>query len=225
MTIAVLKQLLMEIKTLIKNIDTYCSHLEQEFDLIQPKRKADLLKVSRYCIDKFSVQETPQLIVICTHNSRRSHLGQLWLAVAADFYGLPNIATYSGGTEATALNERIVTALKTVGFDIHIQENHPTNPRYAISWTEAEEFTTAFSKRYDNAPNPTQNFAAIMVCTDADENCPIVSGMDFRLGLPYEDPKAFDDTPQEAHMYSERCQQIAREMLFIAQQTKFLLEA
>ena len=215
----------METNTLIKNIALYCSNLEQEFDLIQPERKADLLKVSRYCIDKFSTQQTPQLIVICTHNSRRSHLGQLWLAVAADFYGLPNIVTYSGGTEATALNERIVATLKTVGFNIRIQENHPTNPRYAIAWTEAEEFTTAFSKRYDSAPNPTQNFAAIMVCTDADENCPIVSGMDFRLGLPYEDPKVSDNTAQETQIYSERCQEIAREMLFIAQQAKFLLEA
>ena len=72
----------------------------------------------------------------------------------------------------------------------------------------------AFSKKYDSEPNPQQEFAAIMVCTDADEKCPIVFGTDFRFPLPFDDPKAFDNTDLEAAKYDERCRDIAREMLF-----------
>ena len=41
---------------------------------------------------------------------------------------------------------------------------------------------------------------------------------------PYDDPKAFDDTPAEAEKYDERSQQIAREMLYIFSKAKEQLE-
>ena len=47
--------------------------------------------------------------------------------------------------------------------------------------------------------------------------CPIVAGADFRIALPFEDPKAFDDTPLESEKYTERCRQIGREMLYVAE--------
>jgi hypothetical protein len=59
-----------------------------------------------------------------------------------------------------------------------------------------------------------------MVCAEANESCPIVPGADFRLGLPYQDPKAFDNTPQQNEKYDERCRQIAREMFYVFSQIK-----
>ena len=49
----------------------------------------------------------------------------------------------------------------------------------------------------------------------ADKQCPFVPGAALRIGLPFDDPKAFDNTPREAAMYDERCQQIARELLYV----------
>ncbi|EDP96903.1 hypothetical protein U8527_01155 [Kordia algicida OT-1] len=154
------------------------------------------------------------MIVICTHNSRRSHLGQLWLALAADYYKLPTIETFSGGTEATLFHPNAIAAVKRVGFEVSI-EAQAKNPIYNIQWKANQEPYQAFSKRFEEAPNPTQEFAAIMVCTEADEGCPFVSGTDFRIALPFEDPKAFDGTPQEEEKYDERCRQIGTEMLYV----------
>lgn len=53
-----------------------------------------------------------------------------------------------------------------------------------------------------------------MVCSSADKGCPIVFGCDFRLSLPYDDPKDFDDTDLEEEKYDERVRQIGREFLF-----------
>ncbi len=210
----------MSTQTLFKNIADYCEGLEKEFGLISSKRKAKLLSLSNYIAGKIAKGEIPKTIVICTHNSRRSHLGQIWLAVGADFYQLPEIQTFSGGTEGTTFNPRAVEALLRAGFEITTSDAKNTNPVYQIRWKEAMKPYLAFSKKYDDDPNPKEKFAAVMVCSEADEACPFVVGTDFRLSLPFEDPKDFDGTPLERQKYDERCHQIGREMLFVLSQLK-----
>lgn len=192
----------------------YIQSVVTEFDQIAETRQQHLLKLSEYFQSKYIAGKTPKAIVICTHNSRRSHLGQLWLMIAADYYGLPKLESYSGGTEATAFNPRAVAALQRIGLDISTETPNAENPIYDIRWNNEMKSYQAFSKKYDSEPNPQQEFAAIMVCTDADEKCPIVFGTDFRFPLPFDDPKAFDNTDLEAAKYDERCRDIAREMLF-----------
>lgn len=193
-----------------QNIETFV----QQFNTIAAERKAELEKVSAYIQKKLETQQTPKLIVICTHNSRRSHLGQLWLAAAASYYNLPQIETFSGGTEATLFHPNAVAAIERVGFTTTIQEQ-AKNPVYEVRWQADQKAYEAFSKVFDEAPNPTKDFAAIMVCSEADEGCPYVPGTDFRIALPFDDPKAFDGTAQETEKYDERCQQIGTEMLYV----------
>ena len=59
-----------------------------------------------------------------------------------------------------------------------------------------------------------------MTCSHADENCPVVTGMEKRISLPYNDPKDFDGTPQEAEKYSERVIEIGTEILYAFSQVK-----
>ena len=47
------------------------------------QRKQLLEKVADYIKTKRAGNEAINLIYVCTHNSRRSHLGQVWAAVAA----------------------------------------------------------------------------------------------------------------------------------------------
>jgi len=202
---------------MFKDIDQICKKLISEFDLIPVDRKEKLQLISTYISRKFASNETPKLIVVCTHNSRRSHIGQLWLAVAAAYFQLPAVETFSGGTEATAFNTRAVNAIKNIGFQVNVsqeEEAEANNPIYQISWKSDMEPYVTFSKKYDSAPNPKTKFGAIMVCTEADQGCPVIAGSDFRLALPFEDPKAFDDTDLETEKYDERLNDIGREILY-----------
>ena len=208
--------------SILKKINNYLQKREKEWELISKSRKELLKQLSTYCIKKHEKGEVPKVTVICTHNSRRSHLGQLWLATAVDYCQLPALATYSGGTEATAFNPRAVATLVKVGFEIEKSASHTPNPIYLIKWKKEMSPYAAFSKEYQASPNPQCHFAAIMVCSEADEACPLVIGADFRLSLPFEDPKIFDGTELESSKYEERCAQIAREMLFVAKQWKAL---
>ena len=75
---------------------------------IPEERKAKLEKLALFVKAKRAAGEDAKLTFICTHNSRRSHLAQIWSTTAAAYYGLNGVSTYSGGTESTAFNPRAV---------------------------------------------------------------------------------------------------------------------
>ena len=199
------------------SLEIYIAERCDEPSRISESRKVELLKLAHYIQSKRNVGQTANLTFICTHNSRRSHLAQIWAQVAAAHFGVDGIQSFSGGTEATAMNHRIVACLARTGFDVQKQDKSE-NPRYEVRFSADQKAITCFSKVYDSEPNPSSNFCAVMVCSDADEKCPLVSGKCTRLAITYIDPKIADETPQEDAAYDERCEQIAREMLYVFSQ-------
>jgi arsenate reductase len=187
-----------------------------EFDRIDRDRKNELDELARAVASRTKNGEASRLTFICTHNSRRSHLSQLWAQTAAHAYGVEGVETFSGGTEATAFNPRAVAAIGRAGF--RVEEADGGNPVYVVRYGDDMAPMECFSKVYDLAPNPTAGFVAVMTCSTADEACPIVRGAVERVAIAYEDPKAFDGTELEAAKYDERCRQIAREMLYLFSQ-------
>lgn len=177
-------------------------------------RQRDLEELAAIITAKHQEGETVNLIFICTHNSRRSQLCQIWATVAAYNFGLQDkINSYSGGTEVTALNTRVVSALNRAGFKIETPIGE--NPHHLIYFEENAVPIQGFSKIFTNPNNPQKDFIALMNCTEAEEACPIVPGASARISLPYSDPKISDDTPSESSTYDERAMQIASEMLFL----------
>ncbi len=202
------------------DLNNYLRDIETEFIKIPESRIEILQQLGDYVISALNKYGHARLVFICTHNSRRSQFGQLWALTAAQFYGIPNISTFSGGTGITAFDPRALTAIKRSGFQIEKREGNIDNPRYLISSGENLHGNPMFSKKYNDNANPDKKFCAIMVCSDADEACPIVPGAEDRISMPYDDPKAFNDTDQEKTEYSERCRQIAREMFLIFKYVK-----
>ena len=199
-------------------LEQYVATCRSEFDWIPDARKRELMQLADYVRDTLRTSGESKLTFICTHNSRRSHYSQIWAKVAADVFGLPQVQTYSGGTEATAMNRRVIESLKRSGFRIDAIDNNGENPRYRLSYSDSAEPLVCWSKIYDELPNPTSDYCAIMTCSSADDACPIVSGCELRLPIRYEDPKVADDTPQESFVYDERSRQICREMQFAMSQ-------
>lgn len=198
--------------SLYPTIDNYIAQLESEN--IPEDRRMTLEPLVEYLQNKVTAGKSIKLNFICTHNSRRSQLAQVWAAVAACYHGVA-VDTYSGGVEATAFNERAVQAMERAGFRIATPWRDKDNPVYDIRFSDEQEPITAFSKLYDDPENPTEGFAAVMTCSHADENCPFIPGAEKRIPVTYVDPKEFDETPEEAARYDERSAQIAREMMYV----------
>ncbi len=184
------------------------------FESIPSNRRATLQPLINYLQLKVDKEEEIRLNFICTHNSRRSHLSQVWAQVMAAHFGVPKVFTYSGGTEATAMFPMVGETLKAQGLNI-LQLSEGSNPVYAIKFAENAQPIMAFSKTFDHPFNPSSQFAAIMTCAQADEGCPFIAGAEQRFPITYDDPKAFDGTPLQAEKYLERSTQIATEMLYI----------
>jgi arsenate reductase len=160
------------------------------------------------------------LVFICTHNSRRSQFAQVWAQVAAHKNGLNDVRAWSAGTEATAVAGPVIETLEAQGFrmdgagDFDIEGNR-IQTEYLVNFDDAVSPVHLYSKTIDEPDNPAGDFAAIMVCSDADENCPFVPGAAVRFSLPFEDPKVSDGTADEAKTYFERSKEIAREMMVV----------
>lgn len=198
---------------LYPTLQSYLQNAEKDFSSIPEDRKLQLKKVALFLKTKLRSEKKASLVFICTHNSRRSHMGELFADAAAQYYGIQGVSNYSGGLEVTAFNERSVRALTKVGFVI-TKKTEGTNPNYESKYAENGPAIKSFSKKYMDAPNPTNNFGAIMTCSHADKNCPIVQGASIKIAIPYEDPKDADGKPNETDVYNERCKQIATEILY-----------
>ena len=166
---------------------------------IDEERKTALQPLIDYIIAQKGLHASIQLHLF-THNSRRSHLAQLWAQVAAWHYAIPTVSCYSGGTEVTAMHPNIKACLESDGFEIQ-GNTDAENPHYLVYYSSDSAPIPAFSKLYDDKSNPSSNFAAILTCTQADQGCPFIHGANQRILLPYEDPKRADHQPDCAEVY------------------------
>lgn len=179
---------------------------------LTPERKNILQPLIDYILRKRVNQQEVHLNFICTHNSRRSQLDQIWAQTAADYYGIP-VNCYSGGTEVTAFNPIAVGTVVGAGFSVTRMGGE--NPVYTIQHSPESKPIRAYSKLFDDPENRIDAFAAVMTCSHADEHCPFISGAESRIPVWYEDPKEFDATPLEKLKYEERSNQIRTEMFYV----------
>ncbi|MDG1714639.1 protein-tyrosine-phosphatase [Lacinutrix sp.] len=200
--------LFLKIEDLIKSLNT---------ETISSERKTVLQPLTDFIQSKVSGNQEIRINFICTHNSRRSHLSQVWAQTMANYFNIKNVFCYSGGTESTALFPMVAETLQNSGFQINtISKNE--NPIYSIKYADNEHPIIGFSKKLDDDFNPKSEFVAIMTCDSANEACPFVPGAKKRIPITFEDPKAFDNTPQQAEKYNERSLQIATELFYVFSQ-------
>ena len=196
--------------------------IETTIETLNPKniseeRKAILQPLTDFIEAKVLKNQEIRINFICTHNSRRSHLSQVWAQTIANYFNIKNVFCYSGGTEVTALFPMVAETLQNSGFQINtISKND--NPVYSIKYADNEHPIIGFSKKLNDDFNPKSGFCAVLTCDSANEACPIVFGAEKRIPITFEDPKVFDDTPQQAEKYNERSLQIATEMFYVFSQ-------
>jgi arsenate reductase len=159
----------------------------------------------------------PKLNFICTHNSRRSQFCQFWATFFSNYYNI-KCEVYSGGTVETEVNKSVINNIQDYGFNISFKELN--NPIYSIKF-KGQNLGKYFSKLYHDFENPRNEFAAIMTCSDADNNCPLINGAEIKFSLQYEDPKKYDRTKIEKNEYKKTSEKIASEMNYLFYKIKF----
>ncbi len=185
-----------------------------EMDQIPPDRREVLTQSAERIAESLRTDGTINLKFICTHNSRRSHLSQVWAEAAAAYFEISGITTSSGGTAVTACNPRTIRSLRRSGFSV-VQTSPGDNPVYLLQYGEDAPVLRLYSKLHDAPEQPDRNFIAMLCCADADESCPEIPGALARVPLHYADPKSADGTPHEAAAYDQCSHLIAAEMFYL----------
>jgi len=208
---------------LLPTLQPYVGQVAREAESVPAERKEVLNSIAADVASRIKAGKRADLTFICTHNSRRSHMSQIWAATAAYYYGLDGVSTFSGGTEATACNCRTVAAMRRVGFDIE-DATTGNNPIYLVRYAADRPVIKAYSKLYNADGNPAQDFIALMTCSVADKTCPVVEGASSRYAIHYVDPRLCDDTPVETEAYNARCHEIAQEMFYLMSRVRGQLD-
>jgi len=204
---------------MLPRLEPYLQEVASELHLVPDARKPVLNAIAADITERLEKDKPAYLTFICTHNSRRSHMSQIWAQTAAAHYGLNTVEAYSGGTEVTACNLRTITAMRRAGFEVE-DATTGDNPLYLVNYAENRPAIRAYSKLYNADHNPKREFIALMTCSSADLKCPVVEGSIARHAIHYIDPRLCDDTPTETQAYNERCREIAREMFYIMAQVR-----
>jgi arsenate reductase len=188
--------------------------------LIEDERKVLLSRIAQKIANEYAKNKVVNLNFICTHNSRRSQLGQVWSFFAANYFDL-NIHSFSGGTEVTAFFRNTVKTLQKVGFTFQLVNFSHQNPKYLISFEDTNTSIFGFSKRYNDAEN-SPPYIAITTCNNADKNCPFIPNAIERFNVPFVDPKFSDGSNLQEETYLKTNEQIAAEVFFIFSEVKNL---
>ena len=204
---------------LLPALRPYVTNVANELGMVSAERKVVLDAIASNIVAQLEVGKPARMTFICTHNSRRSHMSQVWAQTAAYYYHLEKVEAFSGGTEATACNCRTVAAMRRAGFDIE-DATTGDNPVYLVRYAEDRPPIRAYSKLYNADANPKRDFMALMTCSVADKTCPFVQGANSRYAIHYADPRVCDDMPTETAAYNERCREIAREMFYIMSEVR-----
>jgi arsenate reductase (thioredoxin) len=215
---------------LFSKVRQHADLLTTQFELIGDRHRDGAEELVGWISKNYRPEKPLPIIVVCSGNSRRSILGSTMGNIASAYFGLPNIRFYNGGTTPSAFNPRAIATLKEIGVDVEASgkeaprgKSGEENPIYRLRVGKGLE-TLEFSKHYSDAHNPQKDFAALLVCSEADAECPAVNGASARISIPYEDPKAYDGAPFEAAKYAERRDDMGRFMLSVLMQAHRRLE-
>ncbi|BDD11434.1 arsenate reductase (plasmid) [Fulvitalea axinellae] len=209
---------------LLSKLDKYIAEVALELAAVPANRVSEIERLAESIKSTLRIRDFVNLSFICTHNSRRSHIAQVWAGALAVHFGFDEkrIRTFSGGTVITVPNVRVISGLRRAGFEVD-PITCSKGPAYLVTFAPDYPPIKLYSKLYDDPSNPKQDFYAIITCQEANKACPAGIGTDHRSLLKYEDPQRYDDTPLEDIMYDKCIREIGREMYLLMSKVRVLI--
>ncbi|MBC8111544.1 MAG: hypothetical protein H7Y04_10830, partial [Verrucomicrobia bacterium] len=211
-------QIFTENEQLLPGLHEYVAEITSKLrdaGLIPSYRRLILHDIATYVINNFLENQFSNLLFVCTHNSRRSQLCQVWGQIAAFHYDLPLVKCFSGGLETENVSEKILQTLEHAGFHVDNPETQNVyNPQHKVYYSTEFDYISLFSKPYNDAGNPKNNFCTVMNCTPSGEKYQQIDGSKLNVSLIYQNPKDNDDKPDETQVYKQISYKVSLEMFY-----------
>jgi len=182
--------------------------------MLEENRIEKLKAIQEYILSHLKNNLSANIVFICVQNSRRSHLSQVIAQHTAHQFQLHDVHCYSGGVEVTQIHPNTIKCLKSLGYSINLIKEGE-NPVYSCSLDDKADPILLYSKNFEEVTKTLSHFAAVMVCSESESNCPYVPNAERKILLPYEDPKWADSTNNPIDAYLKIALQIQDEMKWL----------
>ena len=177
------------------SLDKYIDNLDDI--ILRDYQKRRVKKISEEL--RGEINSCNKIVFICTHNSRRSQLCEVWGSILSKRFNL-DLSFFSAGTEKTEVCGEAIKSLERAGMDFTIVGNN------ILIQNKIE----LHSKTLDEIKE--DEFISLITCSDAEKNCPIDPRSKKNIKLFYDDPKKYDGTKEESDEYDKTCKLIASEL-------------
>jgi len=177
------------------SLDKYIDNLDNV--ILEDYQEKRVKKISQEL--KSSINTYKKIVFICTHNSRRSQLCEVWGSILSKRFNL-DLFFYSAGTKKTEVYTEVIKSLQRAGLEIDMEG------KIKLMHNQIE----LHSKTLDEIKE--DEFIAMMTCSDAEKNCPVDQRSKKNIILFYDDPKKYDRTIHESNEYDKTCRLIASEL-------------
>ena len=177
------------------SLDKYIDNLDDI--ILRDYQKRRVKKISEEL--RGEINSCNKIVFICTHNSRRSQLCEVWGSILSKRFNL-DLSFFSAGTEKTEVCGEAIKSLERAGIEIGI------GGKIKLMHNQIE----LHSKTLDEIKE--DEFIAIMTCSDAEKNCPVEPRSKKNIKLFYDDPKKYDGTIEASVEYDKTCRLIASEL-------------
>ena len=186
-----------------------CNYMNKKFDEFfyrlnnfSPEiKQKDRLELIANELNK-KIKETNVLVFLCTHNSRRSQICEVWGSIFSLIYK-KEILINSAGTIKTSVHKEIFNVLKKCG--VSVNENEEIAFKNLLIKLKSKTLDQIDAKK----------FIAIMTCSDAEKSCPIDSRSVKNINMFFKDPKVYDNTKYMEEEYLKTNSNIAEELNYI----------
>ena len=179
----------------MSSLDKYIDNLDEV--ILRDYQKSRVKKISQELSGV--INSCNKIVFMCTHNSRRSQLSEVWANILSNRLNL-KLSFFSAGTEKTKVYKEVIETLCRVGVDI--------NKEGKLNLTS--NTINIYSKTLDEIKE--DKFIGIMNCSDAEKHCPLDPRSKKNIKLFYDDPKKYDRTTKESDEYDRTCRLIASEL-------------
>tara|TARA_Y100001949_G_C15986510_1_gene330879 strand:+ start:2001 stop:2567 length:567 start_codon:yes stop_codon:yes gene_type:complete len=149
-----------------------------------------------------NLNKTRSIVFLCTHNSRRSQICEVWGKVFAEIYR-KKININSAGAFKTVVHSQVYESIVKCGLVVdNKKEIFFDKKKFKLNSKTIDSLTM-------------KNFIAVMTCSNAEKSCPNDPRSIRNIKMFFNDPRIYDETDKMSREYLNTTIYIAEELNYI----------
>ncbi len=170
------------------NMDPVFNKFFSRIDSFNPNQKRKKRLDNIASVINENLNKTRSIVFLCTHNSRRSQICEVWGKVFAEIYR-KKININSAGAFKTVVHSQVYESIVKCGLVVdNKKEIFFDKKKFKLNSKTIDSLTM-------------KNFIAVMTCSNAEKSCPNDPRSIRNIKMFFNDPRIYDETDKMSREY------------------------